>query len=175
VELKDIVPDGRVLLARVETRLEVAVGQIGGENRPLSWLDYQGVQSISRDGKFAVVGAYRGAAGTDYHVYLAKLDGSPAILLGNGLGGGISPDNKWVTSILPTDTTKVLLLPIGIGETKTISSPNFHYRDATWTSDGRQLVVRASESGRPTRFWGTNLFAVTNTQTTIEGLLGLDG
>ena len=61
--------------------------------------------SLSRDGKFAVIGDWGGSGGTDYQIYLAKLDGSPAVLLGSGIGGGISPDNKWVTSILPSDTT----------------------------------------------------------------------
>jgi eukaryotic-like serine/threonine-protein kinase len=128
--------------------------------------------AVSRDGKFAVIGDW-GSAGTDYGVYLVKLDGSPAVLLGSGIGGGISPDNKWVTSILPSDTTKVLLLPTGVGETKTITAPKFQYRSATWASDGRRLVVRASESGRPLRFWLQDIAGGSPRAVTPEGIDGL--
>jgi WD40 repeat protein len=170
--LQDIASDGRVLLRREERRYEVAVGEIGGETRLLSWLQIMLAASVSRDGQYAVIGDW-GDGSTDYHVYLAKLDGSPAVLLGSGVAGGISPDNKWVTSILPSDTTKVLLLPTGIGETKTITAPNFHYRGATWASDGRTLVVRASESDHPLRFWVQDIGGGSPRAVTPEGIDGL--
>jgi hypothetical protein len=172
VWLQDIASDGRVLLTHQERRVEVSVGQIGGETHQLSWLQVMLAASVSRDGHYAVIGDW-GSGGKDYRVYLAKFDGSPAVLLGSGVAGGISADNKLVTSILPSDTTKVLLLPTGIGVTKTITAPNFHYRGATWASDGRRLVVRASESDRPLRFWMQNLDAAAPHAVTPEGVDGL--
>jgi hypothetical protein len=171
--LEDIASDGRVLLRHEERRYEVAVGQVGGETHLLSWLEIMVAASVSRDGKYVVIGDWSGSGGTDYSVYLARLDGSPAVLLGGGVAGGISPDNKWVTSILPSDTTKVLLLPTGIGETKTIAAPKFHYRGATWASDGRRLVVRASESDRPLRFWVQDIAGGSSRAVTPEGIDGL--
>jgi eukaryotic-like serine/threonine-protein kinase len=171
--LEDIASDGRVLLRHEERRYEVAVGQIGGESRLLSWLEIMVAESVSRDGKYAVIGDDSGSGGTDYKVYLAKLDGSPAVQVGGGVASGISPDNKWVTSILPSDTTKVLLLPTGIGETKIIAAPNFHYRGATWTSDGNRLVIRASESDRPARFWVQDFAGGLPHPVTPEGVYGL--
>jgi dipeptidyl aminopeptidase/acylaminoacyl peptidase len=169
--LEDIASDGRVLLRHEERRYEVAVGQIGGETRLLSWLEIMVAASVSRDGKYAVIGDWSRSG--DYSAYLAKLDGSPAVLLGSGVAGGISPDNKWVTSILPSDTTKVLLLPTGIGETKTITAPKLHYRGATWASDGRRLIVRASESDRPLRFWVQDTAGGSPRAVTPEGIDGL--
>ena len=169
--LEDIASDGRVLLRHEARRFEVAAGQIGGETRLLSWLEIMLAASVSRDGKYAAIGDWSGSG--DYSAYLAKLDGSPAVLLGSGVAGGISPDNKWVTSILPSDTTKVLLLPTGIGETKTITAPNFRYRVATWASDGRRLVVRASESDRPLRFWVQDTAGGSPRAVTPEGISGL--
>ena len=171
--LEDIASDGRALLRHEERRYEVAVGQIGGETRLLSWLEIMVAASVSRDGKYAVIGDWSGSGGTDYSVYLAKLDGSPAVLLGSGVAGGISPDNKWVTSILPSDTTKVMLLPTGIGETKTITAPKFHYRAASWASDGRRLVVRAGESDRPLRSWVQDIASGSPRAVTPEGINGL--
>jgi serine/threonine protein kinase len=153
LELQDVTSDGRVLLQRVAMRYEVGGGLIGAAPRVLSWLQWMLGMGISRDGKFAVIGDW-GTREKTYNVYLTNLDGSsPPLLLGSGGGGGISPDNKWVASIIPTDTSKVLLLPTGVGETKTVAASNFRYTSAGWTSDGRSLVVLASESGHPLRFW----------------------
>jgi hypothetical protein len=170
--LEDIASDDRVLLRQEERRYEVAVGQVGGETHLLSWLEIMQPTSVSRDGKYVVIVDQSGIGGTDYTAYLAKLDGSPAVLLGNGFPGGISPDNKWVTSILPSDMTKVLLLPTGIGEIKTIAAPKFHYRSATWASDGRRLVVRASESDRPLRIWVQDIAGAPPRAVTPEGVDG---
>jgi dipeptidyl aminopeptidase/acylaminoacyl peptidase len=173
VYLEDIASDGRVLLNHLDRRYEVVVSQTGGETRLLSWLPIMQPTSVSRDGKYAVIVDQSGIGGTDYATYLANLDGSPAVLLGNGFPGGISPDNKWVTSILPSDSTKVLLLPTGVGESKTITAPKFHYRRASWASDGRRLVVRASESDRPPRFWVQDTAGGVPRAVTPEGIYGL--
>lgn len=168
--LEDIASDGRVLLTRQDRRYEVTVTKIGGETRVLSWLEIMLCLAMSRDGKLVVIGDWGGSAGTDYRVYLAKLDGAPAVLLGRGIGGGISPDNKWVASILPSDTTKVLLLPTGIGEIRTVTAPNFRYRSPDWASDGHTLVMLASDSSKPLRFWAQDVDGGAPRPITPEGI-----
>ena len=156
LHLEDIGPNARVLLTGREFRYEVMLGGVNG-TRKLSWSEIMEARTLSRDGKFVVM-SDMSSPETDYRVYLAKLDGSPAVLLGSGFAprGSLSPDNKWVASIAPTDVTKVQLLPTGIGPTKALTAPNFHYLSAAWANDGRRLVVRASDSGRPSRFWVQN-------------------
>jgi eukaryotic-like serine/threonine-protein kinase len=171
--LEDIASNGSVLLRLQERRYEVAISEVGGETRLLSWLQLMQASSVSRDGRYAVITDWSGTGGVDYSSYLAKLDGSPAILLGAGVGGDISPDDKLVTAILPTDPTKVLLLPTGVGETKTVTAANFRYRDAVWASDGRRLVVRASESDRPPRFWVQDMLGGSPHAVTPEGISGV--
>jgi eukaryotic-like serine/threonine-protein kinase len=169
--LEDISSDGRVLLRREERRYEVAVSQAGGTPRLLSWRQIMQASDISRDGQYVVI--TDNSSETNYRVYLAKFDGSPAVMLGSGASAGISPDNKWVASILPTDTSKVLLLPSGLGETRTVTAPNFHYRDASWASDGHTLVVRASEADHPLRFWVQDIEGGAPLAVTPEGVSGL--
>jgi eukaryotic-like serine/threonine-protein kinase len=171
--LEDIAPSGRVLLRLDERRHEAVVSDIGGAKRLLSWLQLMQAAAVSRDGKYAVINDWSGSGGLDYDTYLARLDGSPAVLLGGGLGGDISPDDKWVTSILSSQPTKVLLLPAGVGETKTITASNFRYRDAAWASDGHRLVVRASESDRPMRFWVQDIRGGSPRPLTPEGIPGV--
>jgi hypothetical protein len=168
--LEDIAPDGRVLLQRQDRRYEVAFGRVGGQPRLLSWAAIMTAAAISRDGQYVLLTDL--GSEENYQIYLAKLDGSPAVLLGKGSAGGISPDNKWVTSIPPNDTTKVMLLPTGVGDAKTITAPHFHYQYATWTSDGSSLVEAASESDRPVRFWSQKTDGSAPRPLTPEGIVG---
>jgi serine/threonine protein kinase len=170
--LEDIAQDGRVLLNHTQRRYEVRIREMGGETRQLSWSTILIAASVSYDGKFAVIGDWSGSTGPDYGVYLVNLDSLQPVLLGSGVAGGISPDGKWVTSILPSDTAKVLLLPTGVGETRIITAPNFRYRSATWASDGRRIVVRAAEAGRPPRFWAQNTNGSAPHAITPEGMDG---
>lgn len=78
-----------------------------------------------------------------------------------------------MTSILPNDNAKVLLLPTGMGETKIVATPNFHYHDAKFVSDGRRLLVLASESNRPRRFWLQDIAGGPPHAVTPEGLDGI--
>jgi serine/threonine protein kinase len=172
LELQDVATDGRVLLQRVARRYEVAGAQTGAPPRVWSWLQWMLARGLSRDGKVAVIGDW-GTREKTYNTYLINFDGSPPLLLGSGGGGGISPDNKWVASIIPTDTSKVLLLPTGVGETKTVTASNFRYTSAQWTSDGRSLVVLASDSGRALRFWRQSADGNDPHPVTPEGLNGV--
>jgi hypothetical protein len=173
LRLQDIAPDGRVLLKRDDRRWEVVGGRVGEPPRKLSWLQMMEVApgAVSADGRFVVMSEISGTT-PDYEVYLVKFDGSPPVLLGSGRAGGISPDAKWVTSLPPADNTKVLILPTGIGETRTVTAPGFHYQETDWTSDGRRLVVCASESGRPNRMWVQEPAGGAPRAITPEGLVG---
>jgi hypothetical protein len=107
----------------------------------------------------------------DYSVYLIKLDGSSLpVLLGSGTAGDISPDEKWVTAILPSDLTKVAMLPTGIGQMKTNGDQAFRYQSASWSSDGKKLIVQASRSGAPLRFWVQDIGGGAPVPVTPEGV-----
>lgn len=171
--LDDIAPDGRVLLGTRDFHYEVMLSESDGI-RPLSWLQIMGAVAFSHDGT-SVVMDDMASPETDYRVYWAKLDGSPAILLGSGaaMHGSISPDDKWVATILPSDLNKIQLLPTGVGEVKTVTSPNFSYRSAAWATDGSRLVVRASEAGHAIRVWTQQLDGNPPHPVTPEGTDGV--
>lgn len=168
--LEDIAPDGRVLLRHDERRYEVTAAQVGGASRLLSWLEIMIGASVSRDGKFVAIGDETAA---EYGVYLRKLDGSPPVQLGAGVAGAISPDGQWVTSIPVNDTSKILLLPTGVGDARSVTSPKFRYRSANWTSDGRRLVVRGSQGDGPLQVWAQDIGGGSLRPITPEGVDGL--
>jgi serine/threonine protein kinase len=125
--LNDVGSNGQALLTVNDRRFEVMLGENGKETRELSWLQVMLLSSMSRDGQFVTIGDWDTS---EYSVYLVKLDDGRAVLLGRGIAGSIPPDNKWVTSILPQSTEKVVILPTGIGETKTVSD----YREESVTA-----------------------------------------
>ncbi len=170
--LEDVDAGQNMLLTHNERRYEVISKQSDGSTRRWSWAQILMAASISHDGKLAVIGDWDGSAGIEYGVYLQKTDGSPPILLGSGVAGDLSPDNKWVTSILPSDTSKVQILPTGVGEMKLVTAPNFHYRTANWTGDGKRLVVRGSDGDRPLRVWVQDLSGGAPRPITPEGIDG---
>jgi eukaryotic-like serine/threonine-protein kinase len=167
--IEDIASDGRVLFKRDDRRYEVVKGAAGAGTSIISRSQIEESTSISRDGKFALVGDY---STTPYYVELDSLDGTPPIRLGNGLAGDISPDNRSVTSILPTDLSKVQLLPTGVGSLRSVTAPNFQYQTASWTSDGSELVVIANQTGRPPRHWVQDLNGGSPRAITPEGVIG---
>jgi Tol biopolymer transport system component len=167
--IQDIASDGRVLLKREDRRFEVVKGVVGAGTSVISGSEINEATSISRDGKYALVGDYSTAP---YYVELDDLDGAPPVRLGNGLAGDISPDNKWATSILPADLSKVQLLPTGVGSARSVTAPNFQYRNASWTSDGFELVVVASQTGRSPRHWVQDLNGGSPRAITPEGVIG---
>jgi hypothetical protein len=170
--LEDVGADQKMLLTHHDRRYEVVSKQRDGSTRRWSWAQILMAASISQDGKLAVIGDWDASAGMDYGVYLQKADGSPATLLGSGIAGDLSPDNKWVTSILPSDTSKVQLLPTGVGEMTIVTALHFHYRSANWSSDGKRLVVRGSDGDHPLRVWVQDLVGSAPRPITPEGIDG---
>ena len=155
VRLHDIAPDGRVLLTTDNQRAEL-YGIAAGEEkeRDLTWLDFSVPEDISADGKSVLFTEQGPAAGDLYSVFTRGMDGSPAARLGTGEGMSFSPDGKTVLSILYTTPPKLVLLPVGAGQPRTLPNPGFdRYRGAqsAWTQDGKSIVFVAGEKGRPPR------------------------
>src|SRR5579871_4190658 len=97
--IHDISRNGVVLLTADKTRLGMYVLAPGEtRERSLSWFDWSLLTDISADGKTVVFSETGEATAGHYSVFLRKTDGSPAVRLGDGGFGFISPDGKWVVS-----------------------------------------------------------------------------
>src|SRR3974377_1281300 len=76
------------------------------------------IHGISDDGK-AVALVYSGTAGgQDYKTYVARDDTPEPVLLGDGDPTSISPDGKWILSLVPSDPSKIVLHPTEAGESR---------------------------------------------------------
>jgi Tol biopolymer transport system component len=153
--VRDISKDGRVLMTTENERLGILARGPGDEKeRELSWLDYSLATDISADGKALLMTESGEGGGPGYSAYLRKLDGSPAVRLGDGSTSTLSPDGAWAISILhPASSPQIVLLPTSVGEPKPLSREGLDIVEADFLPDGKRIVFSATESGRGMRLY----------------------
>ncbi len=171
--LQDVFPDGRVLFIRENRRRGIA-GLFPGQTAEtdLSWQDWSLITRISPDGKWIFFSEEGDGGGQKYSAYMRATDGSPAIRLGDGSPWGLSPDLKWVASIIPGQPQQLWLLPTHAGEARNLSQHGFDYDFAAWLPDGQHLMITGRESGKQTRSYICDMDCKTLTPVTPEGVQG---
>lgn len=157
LSLRDIGKNGSVLMTSGRVSTEVAMGRRSAKS--LHSLDVAdesaGIGGLADDGKAAAL-VYSGTAGgQDYKTYVARDDASEPILLGDGDPTGISPDGKWILSLIPSDPSKIILHPTEAGESRRLDiSPVRMVAGVTsWSHDGSKVVFTGTEPGKPPRVY----------------------
>jgi len=153
--IRDISKDGRVLMTTESYRLGILARGPGDEKeRELSLLDYSLPTAISPDGKTLLITESGEGGGPGYSAYLRKLDGSPAIRLGDGGTSALSPDGAWAISILhPASNPQITLLPTSVGEPKVLSKEGLDVVEADFLPDGKRILFSATEPGHGMRLY----------------------
>jgi Tol biopolymer transport system component len=119
------------------------------QQRDLSWLDWGTVRDVSPDGKLFLFEESGEGGGPGYSVYVRNLDGSPAIRLGEGGGQRFLPDGKAVLAIVhPATDPRVVIYPLGAGESRTLPTPGLTVEGVAPHPDGRSVILQAREPGR---------------------------
>ena len=171
--IRDISKDGRVLMTTDSERLGIlARGPNDERERELSLLDYSLASDISRDGTTLLVTESGEGGGPGYSAYLRKLDGSPAVRLGDGGTSTFSPDGAWALSILhPSSNPQIVLLPTSVGEPKVFPREGLELVDADFLPDGKRMLLAASEAGRGIRLYVQDIAGGKPRALTPEGYL----
>jgi Tol biopolymer transport system component/tRNA A-37 threonylcarbamoyl transferase component Bud32 len=153
--LQDIAPDGRVLLIHELKRGEIyGRGPDAEEEISLSWGDYSFAADISADGRQLLLSESGEAGGPGYGVYVRGTDGAPAVRLGAGRPLALSPDGDWVLTMPLDPPERLVLLPTGAGEERTLPlAPLVNGQFASWFPDGERLLLLASEPGEALRLY----------------------
>jgi eukaryotic-like serine/threonine-protein kinase len=157
----DVARDGRGLAYTAFCREGIA-GVVPGESaeRDLSWFDYSSVQDLSADGRtmLFIEEAEEGGAPEGNAVYIRKLDGSPAVRIGEGMASGLSPDGRWVIARVLTSPS-LTLIPTGAGEIRTLERGPIEQfvRGAGWFPDGKRIWFNGREPGRGIRAYVQNI------------------
>ena len=154
-DIQDIARDGRVLLVESTGRREI-VGFSGPDATPrnltaLNWSFPTDISAASDTVLFYEQQVHPSA------IYTRKLDGSPAVRIGDGEGYGISPDGRWALTTKLPERQPITLLPIGAGEPKTVDIGGLICQWANWFPDGRHILIQGTEPGRGSRLYVQDL------------------
>jgi serine/threonine protein kinase len=171
--LQDLAPDGRVLVSMDAERLSMATAPRDGKASDISWRDWTIAKGISADGQSVFFEDASEAAGIHYALGVRKLDGSPPVQLGEGSGGNLSLDGKWVVSVLVDNPERVTLVPTGPGQPRTLTIPglehiqngNVHFLD-----DGKHITLIGNEPGHAARIYLVDFDGGKPTPVTPEGM-----
>jgi Tol biopolymer transport system component len=174
LSLRDIAPDGRVLVS-LETQRLAMEGFSNQHPEPvdLSWFDWSIAKDISRDGQWVLFEESSEPAGPNYAVAIRKMDGSAPVKLGEGSSGGLSPDGKWAISIFTGTPERLALVPVGAGEPKNIPVTGIeHFQNGSgrFLPDGKRLVVNAAAPGGAFSTYLVDVAGGTPRRVTPEGV-----
>jgi hypothetical protein len=159
------------LLARQEGIYETKVFQPGeARERDVSWLDGAIPVDMSDDGKTLLLSHRGEGTGPLYSVYLRDIEGTSSVLLGEGAAQAISPDGRWVVSLVRGARSRILLLPTGAGNTRS-REVGMRVLTAGFFPDGHRLALSGSETGRPVRCYMLDIANGALRPVTPEGVL----
>ncbi|MGC9971433.1 MAG: protein kinase [Bryobacteraceae bacterium] len=156
VKLHDLTPGGKLLLAEFNDNRSEMYARLPAEtrDRPVDWLGPSFPADLSADGKLLLFSQYGRAVGTNYAVYLRKLDGSLPTRLGEGDAAALSPDGKWAAAVLYFSPPQLALLPTGEGTPRVLPASGVDYQqNLRWLPDSRRIVFAGNEPGHGPRLW----------------------
>jgi Tol biopolymer transport system component len=171
--LHDVARDGSVLLtAYYFTTPIIGLAPGAAAESDLSWIDGVGLYDLSRDGKTFLFQYWGEGSGPNYACYLRKMDGSPAVRLGDGACIAISPDGKWVVAAMNTPPQTVLL-PTGAGQIRKLDRAGIEgYGNDRWFPDSQQVVFTGFETGHSPRTYAQDIVGGKPRPLTPEGITG---
>jgi hypothetical protein len=157
--LHDISSGGRVLLSSETFGIELYFHVAGQtKDRNLSWLGSSGVSDLSPDGReVAFWDGSESASEERFATYIRPTGGRSAVKLGAGYLPVFSPDGKSVLAALAT-TQELVILPTGIGESKTMStSPIGDPLALGWLPDGERVAFAGNSAGHGWQIYIQNI------------------
>ena len=157
--LHDITAAGKALVSNEEGRFTTAVIEHGAkEERDLEQIGGMIGPRLTPDGTEVVSTDVSEHGGSDYSVYAQKTNGgAPVRIGGSGYGTDISDDGKWVLVVLPgTQRGKVQVIPVGAGEGKTLTWPQFQVSSANWFPDNQHILLFGNPVGQPIGLYETD-------------------
>jgi hypothetical protein len=108
-------------------------------------------------------------------VYVRRLDGSPAVRLAEGKSFAFSPDGRWALITSQVGTGRLLLVPTGTGEPRTLLQGTLNVQWGSFTPDGRRIVIMAIEPGHGSRSYVMELPSGKPQPITPEGVYAAPG
>ncbi len=170
--LHDISRTGTVLLTTDKARMTISALAPGAtQERSLPWFDWSLLSDLAQDGTAVVFSETGEAVGSNYGIFLRKTDGSPAIRLGDGYTGTISPDGQWVLALVGSPG-RMILLPTGVGQPRPLAYDKSEPFQLSWLPDSKSIVFSAADPGHAPRTYRLDLQSGAPRAITPEGTVG---
>jgi len=150
--LRDISPEGRVLITRDSRRLEMAGSIRGGAEETFSWLDWSRVQEITADGGMVLFDESGEGAGDKPLVYVLDTRTRSAVRIGEGRAMAFTPAADAVL-ILSQDRKTFRLHGLRGGQARTLAATGLEHQWARFFADGKRLLSLAAEPGKALRLY----------------------
>jgi DNA-binding winged helix-turn-helix (wHTH) protein len=147
--LRDIAPDGKLLVTVESRRLEIA-GRIEGDarERSLSLTDWSRVQQLSADGGTLLFDESGEGAGEHTLSYVRRTRTGEIVRLGEGVAQGLTPDDS-AAILLSEDRKHLRQMPISGGGARELTASGFLYQWARPFPTGDRLLALANPPGQP--------------------------
>jgi eukaryotic-like serine/threonine-protein kinase len=153
VIVQDVSRDGRWLVMRADAEASVRALVPGATaEREYPWLNNAVEPYVSADGKLLVFGDESQGAGPTYSVAMRRTDGSPAVRLGEGGSGGLSPDGRWALGGV-SRPPRLAAYPTGTGDPVVLDhGPIVRYSGGvSWLPDSKRVIACGNEASKPVR------------------------
>jgi dipeptidyl aminopeptidase/acylaminoacyl peptidase len=141
---------GCIFVGRSE---EASERELGCRENPLGLAPRTGF-TLSPDGRFVLSGEAVGSE--QQRVFLRPTDGAPAVQLGTGFNGALSPDGGWAL-LLTDDRRDVQLVPTGTGAARVLPTAPLRVYYARFFADAKRVLLGAAEPGKAGRLWVLDL------------------
>jgi serine/threonine protein kinase len=152
----DIAANGSMLVTL--NQRNIMLGAVtNGEQHDLSWLDRSILDRFTADGSAILFHEGGQGGGPLGSTYLGRLDGSPALRLSEGYGVDISPDGKWVMTVIPEKPPRYRIVPTGPGEAWNVAAGGLSkVSPLGFRRDGKKLVWLANKDSEDARMYETD-------------------
>jgi hypothetical protein len=151
--LHDVSSDGNALITIDDRERKIFFSDTKDvQDRELTWLDRAVPVAMSPDGKQVLFHEGGKGGGSQGTIFLRKTDGSAAVRLSEGYAQSLSPDQKWVLALIPTNPPRRVLIPTGAGEVTELKPAGIENIVLQgFAADSRRIILTANEPGHPAR------------------------
>jgi eukaryotic-like serine/threonine-protein kinase len=151
----DVAADGRALMSSELVQRQIELWRDDrSQPQDFTLFDQSLGSAISKDGTSVLLSDQGSIAGTIYATYLRRADQSEAVRLGDGQAVDFSADGQWALSIVYGPPSRLLLLPVGAGNTRELPNPRaMTIQAAAFLPDGRRVVFLGGVGGEPLRLY----------------------
>src|SRR5437867_1783664 len=120
-------------------------------------MDARFARDISRDGRRILFTHSGQGRSQNYDVYIRGVRDGETARIGEGQAQQFSPDGTSVLAVVHGPPVRLVILPIGAGDAKTVATGNVTVTNARWIAGGQKLLIIGTEPSKRSRAYVMDL------------------